>query len=66
MNSANPAPKIKQFLDIEGKGAMQVTLFINLPDKRQAKLQLPGRWSLSAQARNKIRVEEGVVEILEA
>jgi DNA polymerase-3 subunit alpha len=66
MNSGAAAPKIKKFLDIEGKGAAQLVLFMALEDGRSAKIQIPGRWSLSAQARNQIRAEESVLEILEA
>jgi DNA polymerase-3 subunit alpha len=66
MDTAAAAPKIKQFVDIEGRGAAVISLFVNIGDGRTAKLSLPGRWSLSAQARNKIRVEDGVREILEA
>ncbi|MCC7305199.1 MAG: DNA polymerase III subunit alpha [Alphaproteobacteria bacterium] len=66
IDSAVAAPKIRKFLDIEGKGQAQVALFVTLEDRRIAKIQLPGRWNLSAQARNQIRAEEGVREILEA
>jgi DNA polymerase-3 subunit alpha len=66
MNSGRAAPKIRQFLDTEGRGAAQITLYMKLEGDRTAKIQLPGRWNLSAQARNQIRGEEGVLEILEA
>lgn len=66
MNSGVAVPKIKQFLDIEGRGQAQITLYLAIEGGRTAKIQLPGRWSLSAQARNQIRAEQGVLEILEA
>jgi DNA polymerase-3 subunit alpha len=66
MDTPAAAPKIKQFLDIEGKGAAQVVLFMSIDDGRKAKIILPGRWNLGPQARNKIRAEQGVREILEA
>ncbi len=58
-------PKIKEFLDIEGQGRSQIKIFANLEDERTAEVILPGRWSLSSQARNIIRGEEGVIEISE-
>ncbi|MGQ0526790.1 MAG: DNA polymerase III subunit alpha [Alphaproteobacteria bacterium] len=66
MTSPAPAKKIKEFLDIEGRGQAAVALYYHLGDGRIARLQLPGKWSLSAQARNMIRAEAGVKEILEA
>jgi len=59
-------PKIKEFLDIEGRGQAEIILNIRVDQTRIAKVQLPGRWNLSAQARNIIRGEDGVLEISEA
>ncbi len=58
--------KIKEFLDTEGKGNAQVVLYLDIEGGRKAKIQLPGRWTLSPQARNTIRGEQGVAEIQEA
>ncbi|MGB4106648.1 MAG: DNA polymerase III subunit alpha [Alphaproteobacteria bacterium] len=66
LKNPQAAKKIKEFLDIEGKGNSQVTLYLDIENGRRAKIQLPGRWSLSPQARNIIRGEEGVTEIREA
>jgi len=66
MESAAAAPRIKEFLDIEGQGKSRVSFYVTVPDGRVAKMDLPGRWSLSQQARNIIRNEDGVVEIAEA
>ena len=60
------AKKIREFLDIEGKGNSEVTLYLDIENGRRAAIKLPGRWSLSQQARNIIRGEPGVAEILEA
>ena len=65
LDSPAPARKIKEFLDIEGRGAAAISLYVALPDGRTARLKLPGQWSLSPQARNKIRAEAGVLRILE-
>jgi DNA polymerase-3 subunit alpha len=59
-------PKIKNFLDIEGRGNSQIILYLDIENGRRAKIQLPGRWNFSSQARNIIRGEPGVLEILEA
>ena len=61
-----PARKIKEFLDIEGKGMAKVTLYVRVEGDRVAQIQLPGKWSLSQQARNIIRAQDGVLEIREA
>jgi DNA polymerase-3 subunit alpha len=66
MNKSAPAQKIRAFLDIEGRGAAQITLFVKIEGGRVAKIKLPGRWNLSAQARNMIRGEDGVEDIMEA
>ncbi len=65
LGRATPAAKIKELLDKEGQGAAKINLHIRLDDHRTAKLELPGRWSLSAEARNVIRSEAGVVEVSE-
>ncbi|MGB4058326.1 MAG: DNA polymerase III subunit alpha [Alphaproteobacteria bacterium] len=61
-----PARKIKDFLDKEGRGNSQITVYLEIGDGRQAKIALPGRWNFGAQARNSVRGEPGVKEILEA
>ena len=65
MDSAAPAKHIKNFLDIEGKGSSEILVSLQLPDGRTAHMKIPGRWSLSPQARDRLRGESGVREILE-
>lgn len=65
MDDAAPLSKIKECLEEEGQGAAEVILNIRVDQRRIATVQLPGRWSLSAQARNDIRAEKGVQEISE-
>mgnify|MGYP000303379267 FL=1 len=65
MASGDAAPKIKEFLDIEGKGRSKITIFAHIDDNRIAQINMPGHWSLSAQARNVIRAQKGVIEISE-
>jgi DNA polymerase-3 subunit alpha len=66
MERTSAAPKIKEFLNVEGHGQARLVFFIDLPESRQARFELPGRWSLSAQARNIIRTQPGISEIFEA
>ena len=66
MDDAAPITKIKEFLDIEGKGHAHINLHVRVDSARVVQLRLPGRWSLSAQTRNIIRSEPGIQEISEA
>ncbi len=66
MDRAAPAHELKKFLDIEGQGNSVINMHIRVDNKRIVQIQLPGRWNLSAQARNIIRTQEGVQEISEA
>ncbi len=65
MDKAEPIHKLKEFLDEEGAGNSVINLHIRVDDKRVAHVQLPGRWSLSAQARNIIRTQDGIQDISE-
>lgn len=66
LDSAAALPKIKQFLDIEGGGVSYIRLHVALDQGRMAVIQLPGRWSLSAQARDIIRTQKGVKSVAES
>tara|TARA_B100000242_G_scaffold88220_1_gene59263 strand:- start:6855 stop:8657 length:1803 start_codon:yes stop_codon:yes gene_type:complete len=66
MNKPDGLKKIKEFLDIEGAGRARVSLYMHLDTGQQVHLRMPGRWSLSAQARNIIAAEPGVINIAEA
>ncbi len=65
LEKAAPIHKVKEFLDIEGKGHAHINLYVRVEGQKVVKMRLPGRWSLSAQARNIIRTQEGVKEISE-
>ncbi|USO06132.1 MAG: DNA polymerase III subunit alpha [Rhodospirillales bacterium] len=65
MDKPTPIHKIKEFLDNEGQGQALINLYVSVDGPRVVKMRLPGRWSLSPQARNIIRTQEGVQEILE-
>jgi DNA polymerase-3 subunit alpha len=64
---ADPAviSKVKDMLDVEGKGRAVVKLLVDLQDNKQAEIILPEKWSFSGAARNALLREEGISEILE-
>jgi len=64
MESAAPAAKLKEFLDIEGPGGSKIRLFIHIDDK-DIEIELPGLWNLSQQARNIMRGEDGITGVSE-
>jgi DNA polymerase-3 subunit alpha len=66
LEHARAVPKLKEFLAVEGSGAARIVLNIRIDERRIAQIQLPGRWNLSAQARNVLRTQPGVLEIAEA
>ena len=59
------AEKLKYFLEIEGRGRSKVKVIAHVDDQRAAIIELPGNWSLSSQARNVLRTEDGVLKIAE-
>lgn len=61
--SAAPAVKIKEILEAEGRGSAAIQLHVRLDEARTAHIALPGRYTLSAQSRNLIRAQEGVLEV---
>ncbi len=65
LNAAVAAKKIREFMDIEGKGRSRIKVFAHVNDNEIAQIDMPGLWSLSSQARNIIRAEDGVLEISE-
>ena len=58
--------KLKDCLDKEGKGRSRITMFVHLDDGREVEMAIPGYWTLSADSRNDIRMEQGVQRILES
>ena len=65
LESMEGACKVKEFLDIEGRGRSKISLYAHLDNNHIAYIKIPGNWSLSSQARNIIRSEKGVIEISE-
>lgn len=66
LNSGASIHKIKEFLDVDGRGGAQVSLHVEIDGGRLVHLALPGRWSFGAQARNVIRSQPGVLDVSEA
>jgi DNA polymerase-3 subunit alpha len=65
LSSPAGTKKLKEFLDVEGHGMAQVRVFAKIDDEAEAEMLLPGRWSLSAQARNILRTTAGVQSVSE-
>ncbi len=65
LESAAPASRLSEFLKIEGAGQSAIQIRIALGSGKTAVLSLPGRWSLSAQARDILRVQKGVLRVAE-
>lgn len=68
LSDERSVPEIKKFLDIEraeARGKSKIRIFAHLGDYRLAQISLSGYHSLSAQARNIIRAEDGVLSIEE-
>ncbi|MCF8495485.1 MAG: DNA polymerase III subunit alpha [Alphaproteobacteria bacterium] len=63
--SAN-IPRLREFLGREEGGRSRILLHVALEGGRTATLELPGRWSLSAQTRDLLRTEPGIREVREA
>lgn len=58
-------PVIKEKLEAGGKGMARVAFYVRVDGKRIAKIDLPGRWSLSSEARDELRLVEGVTAVRE-
>ena len=65
LKSYQGAQKVKEFLDIEGKGRSKISIYAHLDDNRVVYIKIPGGWSLSSKARNTLRSEKGIIEISE-
>jgi DNA polymerase-3 subunit alpha len=65
LNDFESAKKLKEFLDIEGRGRSKIKLLAHIDDKRAMMIELPGNWSLSSQARNVLRTQDGILKISE-
>ena len=61
----HPEYKVKEFLDIEGRGHSKIKIYAHIDNQRAALIDLPGTWSLSSQTRNVLRTQDGILKILE-
>ncbi|HBR69686.1 MAG TPA: DNA polymerase III subunit alpha, partial [Rhodospirillaceae bacterium] len=64
LENGHPARKLKEFLTVEGQGNSKIHLFVHMAEK-DIEIELPGRWSLSPQARNIMRGQAGVRSVAE-
>jgi len=65
LDDLDSAKKLKGFLDTEGRGRSKIKIFAHVDEKRAAKIELPGNWSLSSQARNVLRTQDGILSVSE-
>lgn len=65
VNTTKAAEKLREFLDIEGSGAIKIKIFAHLQDDKNAEIDIKGRWALSPQAITMIRKSDGFVDIQE-
>lgn len=65
MTDAAPVQKLKDLLDVEGRGPARVFVHVPLNDVEYAEITLPGSWSFSAQARQALQKTLGVGEVQE-
>ncbi len=65
LNDMSAAEKLKIFLDAEGKGQAVIKLIVDTNIDRQAELILPGKWSLSSNARSALSKENSILSIRE-
>src|SRR5690606_17992514 len=60
LESAKPLPALRAVLDTEGQGHIRILLFTEIAPGTTARMEIPGRWNFSAQARNNLMRAEGV------
>ncbi|MFP4098203.1 MAG: DNA polymerase III subunit alpha [Alphaproteobacteria bacterium] len=65
LNSYEAAQKLKEFLDIEGRGRSKIKICVHTDDERIAIIEVAETWALGAQARNAIRMQDGILKITE-
>lgn len=65
LNDIQGAKKLKCLIDSEGRGRSKIKLYAYVDDKRAAVIELMGGNSLSSDARNILRTQEGVLKIAE-
>ncbi len=65
LDDLDGAKKVKEFLDIEGRGHSKIKIYAHIDNQRAALIDLPGTWSLSSQTRNVLRTQDGILKILE-
>lgn len=64
-SSAEGLSRLKEFLDIEGRGQAEIVIFVDAGNDNLAEITLNGKWTLSAQARNQMLKQPGIDHIQE-
>ncbi len=65
ISSAKAMPKLKECLDLGGRGPADVKLMIDVSPRDMAEVILEGSWTLSAQARSQMLKQDGIESIQE-
>jgi len=60
-----PVQKLKELVEIEGKGPVRVQVFAHLPSGEIAEMHVRGRWNISPAAINAIRKVPGLQDLQE-
>lgn len=66
LDSTEDLPLIKQSLDESGSGSARVSFYVRLEGQKIARIDLPERYSLSADVRESLRSRKGVLDVREA
>lgn len=65
IDAAAPVQRLHDLMQVEGQGAVKVSVFAHMDDGQVAEIALKGRWSLSPAAIAAIRSTPGVIRIAE-
>lgn len=65
IDAAAPVQRLHDLMQVEGQGAVKVSVFAHMDDGQVAEIVLKGRWSLSPAAIAAIRSTPGVIRIAE-
>lgn len=65
ISSDKPLNSLQEILKVEGKGKIQIKMYVPFKDKSLVEISLPGHWNFSAAARNALLKTSGVEGIQE-
>lgn len=65
LSAINGAQKLKDLLKEAGRGRSKIKIHAHVDENRTGVIDIPGNWSLSSDARNELRMEDGVLKVTE-